>query len=170
MWVLLGLFSAVCLGIYDIFKKVSLKNNAVIPVLFFSIVTSSCILLPVHLFSIFSAEGIQNSMFYVTPVDFRAHIFIVIKSVIVLSSWLFAYFAVKHLPLTIASPIKATQPIWIVLGAVLFFGETLSPFQTTGVVITLFSFYLFSVAGISDGFSFIMMSRCSVLTPSDFSK
>ncbi len=154
MWVLLGLFSAACLGIYDVFKKISLKDNAVIPVLFFSIVTSSCILLPIHLFSIFSPEAAQNSIFQVPQVDFHSHILIFIKSIIVLSSWLFAYFAMKHLPITIASPIKATQPVWIVIGAVLFFGERLSPLQTAGVVITLFDFYMFSVAGKKEGFSF----------------
>ena len=153
MWVLLGLLSAVGLGIYDIFKKLSLNGNAVIPVLFFSILTSSFLLLPIHLFSVFSPETMQHTILNVPPVDFYAHILIIIKSCIVLSSWLFAYFAMKHLPITIASPIKATQPIWIVLGAVLFFGERLSTFQAAGVIVTLVSFYLFSVAGAREGFS-----------------
>jgi len=153
MWILLGLLSAVGLGIYDIFKKLSLNENAVIPVLFFSILTSSCMLLPIHLVSVFSPETAQHTILNVPSVSFHAHMLIVIKSCIVLSSWLFAYFAMKHLPITIASPIKATQPIWIVLGAVLFFGERLSLFQATGVIITLVSFYLFSVAGAREGFS-----------------
>ena len=153
MWVLLGLLSAVGLGFYDIFKKLSLNENAVIPVLFFSILTSSCLLLPIHLVSVFSPETTQHSILNVPPVSFHAHILIIIKSCIVLSSWLFAYFAMKHLPITIASPIKATQPIWIVLGAVLFFSEKLSLFQATGIVITLVSFYLFSAAGAREGFS-----------------
>lgn len=154
MWILLGLFSAVFLGIYDIFKKISLRENAVIPVLFLSIVTSSVILFGIHLVSIISPEAARDTIFCVPEIDFRAHVFIFIKAVIVLSSWLFAYFAMKHLPITIASPIKATQPVWVVIGAVLFMGERLTGFQTIGVVITLFSFYLFSVAGSREGFSF----------------
>jgi transporter family protein len=153
MWVLLAFASAVFLGTYDIFKKLSLRENAVIPVLFFSIVTSTCLLLPIHLASVFWPETMSQTVFAVPPVNFSAHLLILLKSVIVLTSWLFAYFAMKHLPITIASPIKATQPVWIVLGAVLFFGEELSFFQTSGVVITLFSFYLFSVAGMREGFS-----------------
>lgn len=79
---------------------------------------------------------------------------IFLKAVIVLTSWIFAYFALKHLPLTLASPIKATQPIWTVLGAVLIFGEKLNGFQAAGVTITLFSFFMFSVAGKKEGISF----------------
>ena len=33
MWILLAFLSAMLLGVYDVFKKVSLKDNAVIPVL-----------------------------------------------------------------------------------------------------------------------------------------
>ncbi len=153
MWLILGLFLAACLGVYDIFKKISLRENAVIPVLFFSIVTSCCILLPIHIFGIFSTNIPPESIFAIPSVDFHAHILIFIKSIIVLSSWLFAYFAMKHLPISIASPIKATQPVWIVIAAVLFFGEKLSLLQTLGVVITLLDFYMFSVAGRKEGFS-----------------
>ena len=34
MWLLLAFLSAALLGFYDVFKKQSLKDNAVIPVLF----------------------------------------------------------------------------------------------------------------------------------------
>lgn len=153
MWLLLGLLSAVFLGIYDIFKKISLKNNAVIPVLFFSILTSSCLFLPFTFVSYYFPGRIEHTIFYVPRVDWHAHIFIFIKSIIVLSSWIFAYFAMKHLPITIASPIRSTQPVWVVLGALFFWGEKLSLYQMMGVGVTLISFYLFSVAGSRDGFS-----------------
>ncbi|MDR0872014.1 MAG: DMT family transporter [Prevotellaceae bacterium] len=151
MWIFLALLSAVLLGVYDIFKKISLRENAVIPVLFLSILTSSIILLPIHLLSVFAPD--TTSVFYVPAVDFRTHLLILLKSVIVLASWLFAYFAVKHLPITIASPVKATQPMWTVVGALLIFGERLSGFQAAGVAVILLSFYLFSVAGAREGFS-----------------
>jgi transporter family protein len=154
MWILLGLISAFFLGVYDICKKVSLKENAVIPVLFFSIACSCLIFLPFDIASRYFPETIKNSIFYIPTVSLKAHVFIFIKSVIVLSSWLFAYFAMKHLPITLASPIKATQPIWIVIGALLFMGEKLSVMQATGVIITLISFYLFSITGVREGFSF----------------
>ena len=34
MWLILAFLSAALLGFYDVFKKMALKDNAVIPVLF----------------------------------------------------------------------------------------------------------------------------------------
>jgi transporter family protein len=154
MWLILAFISALLLGSYDVFKKVSLQKNAVIPVLFVSILFSSATLLPLLLISHFSPETLKGSLFYVPSVDFHTHLLFVVKALIVLSSWLFAYFAMKNLPISIASPIKATQPVWVVLGAVLIFGEKLNGFQAAGVGITLFSFFLFSVVGKKEGISF----------------
>lgn len=153
MWLILALISALLLGIYDVSKKVSLQTNAVIPVLFSSILFSCSLLLPFLLVSVFTPHWLAETPFYVPTVDFRTHLFLILKALIVLSSWLFAYFAMKHLPITLASPIKATQPVWVVVGGVLIFGEKLSGFQTAGVILTLASFIMFSFAGKKEGFS-----------------
>lgn len=147
MWLTLGLLSALLLGVYDVSKKVSLQKNAVIPVILISILFSCGILFPFLLISKIQPDILQGTAFYVPSVDFKTHLYLVLKAVIVLSSWLFAYFAMKHLPITIASPIKATQPVWVVVGGVLIFGEKLSGFQLAGVVISLFSFFMFSITG-----------------------
>ncbi len=154
MWLILGFVSAFFLGTYDIFKKISLQNNAVIPVLFASVVVSSFLLIPFLALSHLAPQCIAGSIFYVPSVNLQTHIYIIIKAFIVLSSWLFAYFAVKHLPITVASPIKATQPIWTVFGAMIIFGEQLNLYQAIGVGVTLFSFFLFSIAGKKDNMSF----------------
>ena len=153
MWILFAFVSALLLGVYDVCKKTSLQNNAVIPVLQLSILISALFLTPFLLLSWFW-PGFESSVFFVPAVDFETHLMLILKSVIVLTSWLFAYFAIKHLPITIASPIKATQPVWVVLGGVLIFSEQLSLYQSIGVGITLFSFILFSFAGKKEGFSF----------------
>ena len=116
MWLALGFLSALLLGIYDVSKKVSLQNNAVIPVLFTSILFSCSILSPFLIISNIHPQWLEGTPFFVPSVDIRTHLFLVLKAVIVLSSWLFAYFAMKHLPITIASPIKATQPVWVEIG------------------------------------------------------
>ena len=46
MWVVLSLISAFLLGFYDIFKKQTVVDNAIIPVLFYSTMISSLIFLP----------------------------------------------------------------------------------------------------------------------------
>jgi len=77
-----------------------------------------------------------------------------LKAVIVLSSWIFGYFAVKHLPLTITGPIKATQPVITLLGAMLIFGERLNIYQWVGVLLSIASFYLLSASGKKEGIRF----------------
>jgi len=154
MWLFLAFVSAILLGSYEVFKKVSLEKNAVIPVIFVSILFSCLTLVPFLILSEFFPETLKGSVFFVPRVDFHAHMLFVLKATIVLTSWLFAYFALKHLPLSLASPIKATQPVWTVVGAMLIFGEKLNGFQAAGVGITLLSFYLFSVAGKKEGISF----------------
>ena len=53
MWLLLAFLSATLLGFYDVFKKKSLKDNAVLPVLFLNTLFSSLIFLPFILLSAF---------------------------------------------------------------------------------------------------------------------
>lgn len=152
MWLIFSFVSAFLLGVYDVAKKTSLHQNAVIPVLQTSILISSLILTPFLLLSRLY-PGFETSIFYVPVIDWSMHLKLVLKAVIVLTSWLFAYFAIKHLPITIASPIKATQPVWVVVGGVLIFSESLNLYQSIGVGITLFSFFLFSFAGKKEGFT-----------------
>ena len=96
----------------------------------------------------------SQTIFYVPQADFNTHMYIVAKSAIVLSSWLCAYFALKNLPITIASPIKASQPILTLVGAFCIFGERLNLLQWGGVLISLLAFYLLSVSGKKEGIKF----------------
>jgi transporter family protein len=153
MWLILAFISAILLGSYEVFKKVSLEKNAVIPVIFVSILFSCLTLLPFLVLSEFFPATLRDSIFFVPRVDLHAHLLFVLKAAIVLTSWLFAYFALKHLPISLASPIKATQPVWTVIGAMLIFGEKLNGFQAAGVGITLVSFFMFSAVGKKEGIS-----------------
>lgn len=154
MWFLFGICSALSLGCYDVCKKKSLQNNAVIPVLFFSVLCSGLLLLPLLLASRVAPNVLEDSIFYVPQVDARTHLFIFFKSMLVLSSWLFAYFSMKNLPITIVAPINATRPMWTLLGAVFLFREQLSLYQWLGISVALISIFMFSVAGRKEGVSF----------------
>jgi drug/metabolite transporter (DMT)-like permease len=153
MWLLLAFLSALLLGFYDVFKKKSLKSNAVLPVLFLNTLFCSLIFLP---FILFSLSGVihQNSMFYIPPIDWNTQRYVLLKSFIVLSSWLFGYFGMKHLPLTIVGPINATRPVMVLLGALLVFGERLNLYQWTGVILAVFSFFMLSKSGKKEGIDF----------------
>ena len=154
MWLILAFISAALLGLYEVVKKVSLDNNAVIPVLFLNVLFCCLVFLPTIILSVFFPDTLSGSIFYLPPAAGITHLFIFIKAVIVLTSWIFAYFSLKHLPITIASPIKATQPILTLAGALLIFGERLNGWQWLGIITAIISFYLLSVSGKKEGISF----------------
>lgn len=153
MWIIYAIFSALCLGFYDIAKKRSLDGNAVLYVLTCSVWVSSAILLPWAIASYFWPEMLMKTMIFVPQVTLHDHLLIFLKSCIVLSSWIFAYYSMKHLPITLVTPINATRPMWTLLGAVLIFGEVLNGWQWAGVVVALASFYAFSLVGKTEGIS-----------------
>lgn len=154
MWVILALLSAVLLGIYEVFKKLSVQKNAVLPVLFLSTLTSSVIFLPIVFGSRFYPEFFKSIQLFVPEISLEEHGLILIKSAIVVSSWILAFFAVKHLPITIAAPIRATGPIWTLLGALVIFGEQPNLYQWTGILVTLFFFFKLSATGKLEGIHF----------------
>ncbi|WP_109832367.1 EamA family transporter [Reichenbachiella versicolor] len=154
MWILLGIVSLVGLGIYDILKKQSLNDNAVLPVLFFSTVASALLFLPPWIMSMTVKGFDQYPNFYIPSGNFQFHIHILIKTFIVISSWILSYMALKNLPISIVSPIRATGPVWTLIGAITIFGESLSTLQWIGMTIALVFFYIFSSAGKSEGIHF----------------
>lgn len=154
MWLLLAFLSAALLGFYDVFKKKSLKDNAVIPVLGLNTLFSSLVFLPFILISAYKPDWLQDSMFYVPAAGWEVHRFILVKSFIVLSSWVLGYFGMKHLPLTIVGPINATRPVMTLVGAMLVFGERLNLYQWVGVTLAIVSFFMLSRSGRKEGIDF----------------
>lgn len=153
MWLLLAFMSAALLGFYDSFKKKALDGNAVIPVLFLNTLFSSLIFLPFIILS-YNTNVLDGSIFHVGEGGWEVHKYIVLKSLIVLSSWIFGYFGMKHLPLTIVGPINATRPVMVLVGALLVFGERLNVYQWIGVALAVASFLMLSRSGKKEGIDF----------------
>lgn len=153
MWLLLAFMSAALLGFYDSFKKKALGGNAVIPVLFLNTLFSSLIFLPFVVLSMHTSL-LDGSIFHVGSGGWEMHKFILLKSCIVLSSWVFGYFGMKHLPLTIVGPINATRPVMVLVGAFLVFGERLNVWQWVGVLLAVASFFMLSRSGRKEGIDF----------------
>jgi transporter family protein len=146
MWIALAICSALCLGIYDIFKKVSVKNNNVLTVLMLNTLFGSLLLSPIIISQV--ADGSFGF-----GGDASCHLLILVKSLIVLSSWILGYFSIKHLPITINGPISATRPIIVLLGATIIFGEQLNWLQYTGIFLGFCSLFFISQIGKKEGFS-----------------
>lgn len=153
MWLILAFLSATLLGFYDSFKKESLRDNAVIPVLFLNTLFASMIFLPFIILS-YNTTMLDGSIFHVALGGWDEHKYIIGKSIIVLSSWIFGYFGMKHLPLTIVGPINATRPVMVLVGALLVFGERLNVYQWIGVALAVASFFMLSRSGKKEGIDF----------------
>ncbi|MBQ0050406.1 MAG: DMT family transporter [Bacteroidales bacterium] len=152
-WLLYAFLSAALLGLYDVCKKHALRNNAVIPVLLLNTVFCSLIFLPMVLLSAQGAIG-EGSLFYIPQADWHVQRYVLLKSCIVLSSWICAYCGIKHLPLTLAGPINATRPVMVLVGALFIFGERLNAMQWMGVALAVLSFYMLSRSGKKEGIDF----------------
>lgn len=96
----------------------------------------------------------QYENFYIPAVSLKVHLLIVVKALIVISSWILSFLALKNLPISIVSPIRSTGPVWTLIGAILIYGEVLSALQWIGMIIALVFFYMFSIAGNREGVDF----------------
>jgi transporter family protein len=92
---------------------------------------------------------------YVPSIGVETHLLLLLKAVIVLSSWLCGYIGIKHLPITLVSPIQSTRPVLVLLGALFLFGETLNVYQWIGVLIAIISVFLLSRSGKREGIDFV---------------
>lgn len=144
MWTILAFISALCLGFYDISKKIALRENRVVDVLTISVCISALLLSVPLWLSRLCPEVMTGTPFYVPQLDGEAHLYTILKSVIVLSSWVFAYISLKHLPLSVVSPMQATRPMWTLVGALLIFGERLNTWQWIGVCLAIGTIFVFS--------------------------
>lgn len=153
MWLLFAFLSAAFLGVYDALKKKALKNNAVLPVLFLNTLCSSLLFMPLIVLS-GTTDALDGSVFHVGSGGWQMHKYILLKALIVLSSWVLGYYGMKHLPLTIVGPINATRPVMVLVGALLLFGERLNAWQWAGVALAATSFLLLSRSGKKEGIDF----------------
>lgn len=154
MWLTLAFTSAALLGFYDAAKKKALAGNAVLPVLLLNTLFLTLFFLPVILCAECGLGWFENTVFDIPRGTLQGHALVVLKSSIVLVSWVFAYFGMKHLPITLVGPINATRPVMVLVGAMFLFGDRLNACQWVGVSLALVSLYLLSRSGRREGVDF----------------
>ena len=137
MWIWASVLSAVFLGFYDVAKKHSLKSNDVLHVLFFSTLFSSLLL------AAFLSHGSAGD-----------HLKLVLKALIVTSSWVSGLMAMQLLPLTTVSMVKASRPVFVLIFSLLLFGERLNGYQWAGSIISFYALFMLSRTSNREGISF----------------
>lgn len=154
MWIYLGLIASLFLGLYNIGKKMSLNGNAVLPVLWISTVAGLVLILPVYFISRLSPEYANSLNIYIPVLSITDHCIIAAKSAIMAVSWYLGFYALKHLPITIVSPIRSAGPFFTLIGAILIYGERPMPVQWLGFAFIILSMLLYSKVGKLEGIDF----------------
>ncbi|WP_442267048.1 EamA family transporter [Tenacibaculum sp. ZS6-P6] len=154
MWMYLGLLAALFLGLHNLCKKHAVKNNEVYPVLLGTLISGLLILLPFYIGTHFFPEATLKAGFLIQDIPLEKHGYIFIKSMIMCSSWILAYQALKHLPLTIVAPIRSGGPFFTFLGAIFLYQERPNLYQWIGFFLIIFSVYLYSQVGKKEGIIF----------------
>ena len=154
MWMYLGLLAALFLGLHNLCKKHAVQGNEVFPVLLGTISSGFLLILPFYFGSILYPEYMRKIGFYITDITWKTHGFIIIKSMIMTSSWILAYQALKHLPLTIVTPIRSAGPFFTFIGAIIIYQEKPSYLQWIGFILIISSVLLYSRLGKKEGIHF----------------
>ena len=147
MWTCWILASAVFLAFYDLAKKASVRENAVLPVLLLATVAGGGAYISV----LGAAGGIPAAL----DVSSRDLSLICIKSAIVSTSWVLTYCALRSLPITIATPIRASAPAIVFIAAFFLYGERPSAVQGLGIALVFAGYWAFSKAGKFEGIDFL---------------
>lgn len=152
-WFLLTLIASVFLGFYDVAKKLAVTDNAVAPVLLCNVSTAAVIWsVPMVGQALGLLGGGQSETLW--DLTMRQHGLLFCKSAMVGTSWVFAFVALKRLPISIAAPVRSTGPLWTIVLAVLFAGERPLVGQWVGIVLILVSFFALSKIGSREGIAF----------------
>lgn len=154
MWILLGTLSALFLGAYDVAKKHALRGNAVLPVLFLSVCVMALVFAPFSILSILQPQWAAGHRWFIPPPSPHQHLLLLAKSAMVVTSWICAFYALKNLPVSVVTPIRASEPIWTLFGAMALFGERLTPWQWAGLFVMVVSYVFFGRAGEKEGIRF----------------
>ncbi len=154
MWLYLGVFSALFLGLYDISRKHSLQKNSVVTVLFYGCVSAAVLTAVAVILSRINPDLMTRIHLYIPPTSAKGHVLLFIKSAIAFTSWILSFAAMKRLPISIAAPIATSGPLWTMLGAMMIYHEQPKVLQIIGLAVMLLSYYLYSVIGSKEGVIF----------------
>lgn len=144
MWTCWVLASAVMLALYDLSKKASVRGNAVLPVLLISS-TSGAV---AYIAAVGAAGGFREAIVDSTSQEVAL---VAVKSLLAAASWVLTFWALRTLPITVATPIRATSPAIVFVAAFFLYGERPTPVQGLGMALVFAGYWTFVWAGRHEG-------------------
>ena len=146
-WIAWILASSVFLAFYDLSKKASVRNNAVLPVLLLATIAGAA--------AYVTALGVVGGIGAALEISSRDLALVGVKSLIVSTSWVLTYCALRTLPITIATPIRASAPALVFIVAFFLYGEHPTLAQGLGMALVFIGYWMFSWAGKHEGIDFL---------------
>lgn len=154
MWMYLGLLAALFLGLHNLCKKHAVQGNEVFPVLLGTVSSGFIFIASFYLLAKVYPDYALNNGYYFQDISYKTHAYIFVKSAIMASSWVLAYQALKHLPITIVTPIRSAGPFFTFIGAIVIYKEQPNFYQWIGFFLIIFSVILYSKIGKKEGINF----------------
>ncbi|OWV82250.1 hypothetical protein ATY77_03160 [Rhizobium sp. R634] len=147
MWMVFGLSAGALLGLYDFWTKKAMDGNGVIPIVFWSSLFGAFAWIPAFL-PVSDAFGFHVDL---SQTNVHQQILILIKGLAMTLSWVFAYYSVRELPMSFSGAVRASGPLWTLVGGALIFGEYLSALQLSAVLLSILAYYALSQIGKKEG-------------------
>jgi len=156
LWLWTSVLSALLLGLYDVAKKKAVSVNGGLEVLLVSTAISTLFFIPFLLSAVFGWGLVPSgSLLSFDSGSLDEHLFMFMKSLLVSGSWICGIVALKHLPLTTVGIVKASRPVFVLLGCMLIFSERLNLCQWGGIIIAIVSLALLGLSSRQEGISFV---------------
>lgn len=112
MWIYYGVLAGVILGFYDFWTKKAMSGNCLFQVVFYSSFFGALLWLPVF----FPQVQALSPQLKIGPARIAEQWPILVKSLMMTLSWVFAYFSVRELPMSFSGSVRASGPIWTLAG------------------------------------------------------
>jgi len=154
MWMYLGLLAALFLGLHSLCKKHAVQGNEVFPVLLGTVFSGFLFVAVFYIISMLYPDYAVANGYDFQRISAKDHGFIFFKSMLMAGSWILAYQALKHLPITIVTPIRSAGPFFTFIGAIVIYKESPNFWQWIGFFLIIFSVILYSRIGKKEGIDF----------------
>jgi len=150
----LGLLAALFLGLHSLCKKHAVQGNEVFPVLLGTVLSGFLFVAVFYIISMLYPDYAAANGYDFQRISAKDHGFIFFKSMLMAGSWILAYQALKHLPITIVTPIRSAGPFFTFIGAIVIYKESPNFWQWIGFFLIIFSVILYSRIGKKEGIDF----------------
>ncbi len=127
-WLMITIISGVFMGIWDVFKKVATAKASVLNVL--------------ALYSLFSFGMLLYDYKNALAIELTLLPLIALKTAIIFVTWTLSFTAIKHLPISLASPLRSLTPMFTIVLGIVFLHERLDLLQSLGIGIILVAYYV----------------------------